>query len=361
MDESTNSCATLYSPSMTNADMTDADRTAEPDGAALLRELDRMRAALASRLAGRGFSGQKPGERLLVVSCFAPGFSMEHWRSLVRERTEGGNENELAQWFAVELDPARHPQLAAACSGDGAVPLRQAICPDTGALLPDFFLKNLASELEKTRRSRNDLSLVVLEMVEDKTPEPNRPVRRRSEPGLSQIFAGTASAAGLLDEAPAPGKPGAASVSTAAPETGGFLPGEKLPLLAATLKAHARGCDVPARLAQDRMGLLMPGAGALRARAFAERLISAFDEALRRHSGGRIVRVALRAGIACFDPEEGADAEALVRQAATALTLAQPGGTRTFRKAGGVTAERRTQVQACEKQFLFFGAAEPSK
>lgn len=359
MVESTNFCAIRSSRSMTSADASSDIREAGPDGAELLRELDRMRATLASCAASRGFSGRTAEERVVLVSCFMPGLSMDRWRELERAHTENDSESKLSGWFALELDPARYPQLAAAFGKKG-VPLYRTICPETGALLSEFFFRNIGSELEKACRNGNDVSLLVLELVEDRgsVPSEQSPDRRQAPP-MSRLFAGKASAAEIAAAegdslGPNPDTPPQS-------ETDGEALADKLPLLAAVLKAHARGCDVPARLADIRMGLLMPGAGALRARAFAERLISAFDEALRRHSGGRSVSAALRVGIACYDPEASKDPQNLMNQAVTALNLARPGSTRTFRKAGGVTAERRTQVQACEKQFLFFGAAEPSK
>lgn len=359
MDESTNSCAIRSSRSMTNADVSSSARETGPDGAELLRELERMRAAVASCAANRGFSGRTAEEHLLLVSRFVPGLSMDCWRELERVHTETGSKSALSGWFALELDPARYPQLAAAFGRKG-VPLYRTICPETGALLSEFFFRNMGSELEKACQNGNDVSLLVLELVEERGAIPSEQATdRRQAPPMSRVFAGKASASEIAAaEGDALGPDPDKSPQSG---TGGEALAGKLPLLAAALKAYARGCDVPARLADTRMGLLMPGAGALRARAFAERLISAFDETLRRHSGGQSVSTALRVGIACYDPEASTDPQTLMNQAVTALDLARPGGTRTFRKAGGVTAERRTQVQACEKQFLFFGAAEPSK
>ncbi len=349
MDASTNSCATRCSRSTTGAERS-APGSVAPNGAELLRELDRLRAVLASGAAGEDLSGCGTADRLLVVSCLAPGLSMEQWRGVLRRERESGKADIGSRWFALEIETARYPQLAAAFGRKDAAPV---LCPETGILTADFFMRTLEAELTKCRSSGNELTLIVLEAVD----EPNRaaedrPAQHRNAFSLSRIFAGEA----VIAEEPSGGVPERGNEAGPPQADAAFSSARMLPLLASALRTHARGCDVPARLAEGRLGLLMPGAGALRARAFAERLIGVFTETLRRHSAGRPVTSTLRAGIAYHDSEAPEGACELMDQALKALDAAQAGGTRTFRKAGGAVVERRTQVQACEKQFLFFGS-----
>lgn len=322
--------------------------TVSVDGPALLRELERLRSGLASllgqKIAEKRARVEGSGERILVLSCLARGLSLQDWHDLCENCTSPED------WFAFELDPARNPQLAA--SSARGVPLQQAVCPETGLLLAPVFTKNMGSELDKARKTGNGPTLVLFEIVDGTCrPDPRPTGTRRSEPTLTQIFSGNVDPDVLEKTEPVPQE-------MPPPQP---LPADKsrvarLPLLAQTLRAHARGCDVPARM-EDSLALLMPGAGALRARAFAERLVLAFDEALRRVSGGQVVRLALRAGIAGCEIDDIPDAGGLLARAQQAMALAQPGGTRTWRKNDMGVSERKTQVQACEKQFLFFGAA----
>lgn len=395
MDESTNSCGITSCHSMVDREIdrqrkheigsgavrntvrdvvseTGQKSIREPlcvDGPALLRELERLRAGLASLL-GQKIAEKRVGnetgssDRLLVLSCLARGVTMEQWRSLCSQY-DGAED-----WFVFELDPARNPQLAA--SSAKGVSLQQAVCPETGVLLAPFFVKTMGTELDKARKTGNGPTLVLFEIVDGTCrPEPRATGKNRREPSLSQIFSGQVDP-DVLDrpEVAAPASTAASSLSAPVSldvkdskdvkdvkdEKGRLA---RLPLLAQTLRAHARGCDVPGRM-EHTLALLMPGAGALRARAFAERLVLAFDEALRRVSGGQVVRLALRAGIAACEIDDIPDADTLVSRCRQALDVAQPGGTRTWRKNDMGVSERRTQVQACEKQFLFFGAPESS-
>ena len=313
---------------------------APPDGAALLRELDRMRTLLAGRAASKEGIALHSGERLLVVARFAPGLSLETWHKLVSNgassslpQAESGNgAADPAAWFAFDLDPARHPQLLS-LSREGAH-LFGLVCPLTGALLPQAFQRELGTELTHVRTGGGELTLVLLEVM---GPAPaSRSVREGRE-----------------------GREGNAAPLTA----GGPFPSSVLddPMcqLSRMVRGHVRSCDIPGRLAIDRLAVLMPGVGPFRARALTERLMAAFrEESAASFSGEDALQV--RAGIACCDGTLPLSGDALLRQAGNALALAQPGFTRTFRKAGSPAPERKTQVHACEKAFLFFGDTELS-
>lgn len=119
------------------------------------------------------------------------------------------------------------------------------------------------------------------------------------------------------------------------------------------MRRYARVCDIPGRPTEDHPALIMPDVGPFRARALTERLISSFKE--EAFPSG----LSLRAGLAYCDAETVLSSETLLQQAEQALNQAQPGFSRMYRKAGILEPERKTQVQACEKAFLFFGEEEP--
>lgn len=344
----------------------------------MLRELDRMRTLLATRAASRGGFSLRTGERLLVVARFAPGLTLEAWNALTTEEPVATLEALMADavphasetlapetlapetaetakttasskttgpWFVLDLDPAQHPQLLGLCQESAH--LFHAVCPLTGALLPDPFRAHLAEELHRLADG-GELSLIMLELVTPvwmKAPcaHESRAATPHDCTGLGVPFSHTA-----LDF----------SMSS----------------LARVARAHIRGCDTPGRLTVDRLALVLPGTGPFRARALTERLIGDFCEAIAAEyrlaghkkaagepsdetkSDPQAPPIQIRAGIACCDGEQKLTPEALLGQASTALTLARPGHTRTFRKTG--SPERKTQVQACEKQFLFFGDPE---
>lgn len=347
MAESINSSGTLYYPGM-ETDSSVSEKSSL-DGAALLRELTRVRTILAARAATEGGFSLSRGESLLVVARFVPGLTPEGWRALLQEQKGlAGGRNDLStpentaakeeDWVALALDPAEHPQLMT-LSKDGAH-LFHAVCPLTGALLPRFFRQHMGGALRQATGTGSDLSLIVLEIV------PPASMKKRRTDTVNET-----------------------EISTETYPNEVFVPFPESPLdaplcaLARLVRTHARFCDTLGRLAVDRLGLLLPGSGPFRARALAERIIGDFNEMVAAEQtsspspGGDEEHFRLKAGIACCDGDvESADA--LLRHVGTALSLAQAGYTRTFRKTGTPAPERKTQVQACEKQFLFFGDTE---
>lgn len=309
MAKSTNSCGTPCSPSMTRPE-TPSAASPSVDGAALLRELEGLRTALEA-LAGNASEaarvpvqdgGATEAPALLLARVVAE-VTPEDWQALVR------NQPELAEWFALPLDPADTPNLAALtrrCAASKDAPgtglVGEVICQQTGTLLANAFMAQLERQTRECLQRGSDLVVMLFD---------------------------------VLDEDP-----------------------EALDVLASTLRALARGCDVPARIAERRMALLMPGTSALRARGFAERIMVAYVENRPPVFGRSVTDLPLKAGLACFDAETASDAARLLEQAAKALDLAKPGSTKTFRRGGEILDERKTQVQAREKQFLFFGTKE---
>lgn len=335
---------------------------------------------LAARAASRGGISLRKGERLLVVARFAPGLTLEAWNALAQnvpaedalaqtvtawkpsDETDRLTPNALSTtdlpdqgaWFALSLDPEQHPQLRAICQDSSH--LFHAVCPLTGALLPDPFQAHLTEELNRLADG-SELSLILLELVAPIWMK--RPCTHEGETSNPHDFAARLS----------PFSHTALDFS--------------MNSLARVVRSHIRTCDAPGRLTVDRLALVLPGTGPFRARALAERLIGDFYEtlaaeyglAMRKHLShpetegwseeliGKTREddtplVQVRAGIACCDNEQLLTSEMLLGHASTALTLARPGHTRTFRKTGAASPERKTQVQPCEKHFLFFGDAE---
>ena len=306
MAKSTNSSGTPSSPSMTRPD---ASRAVSCDGMALLRELTALAEALDS-LAARSpqpvTTAHDAGTAddcgpALMLARVVPGLTPAVWQTFVRDHPEA------AGWFALPVNATEHPNLSALGHGAKAragasIDVGRLVCQETGLLLNDAFMERFARLALESRSSGNDLVLVLFELVDD---DPDAPVE-----------------------------------------------------LARTLRALARGCDIPGRLGERRMGLVMPGTGALRARGFAERVMVAFVENRPAVFGKTVADLPLKAGLACFDAESAPDAARLVEQAEAALELAKPGDAKTFRRGGEILDERKTQVQASEKQFLFFGATK---
>lgn len=337
MDESTNSCGTRSSSCIQNTEnawaeasscsLHGTDAAVRPicgssgsNEAALLRELEDIRALLASRVAGTGCLQQ--GERLLAVTCLVPGLGPEAWNALAwQKRSRDGN----FPWFALELDPRQYPQMLGLYREER--PDLGAVCPLTGALLPEAFIHQLTVAVAAVQTRGDELTMALF--------------------GLHDACGSDKDSCNAA-EGSSCGRDIAYRQKMFPPSCSDM----SLCLLMRLVRLHARACDIPGRLNSNRLALLMPGVGPFRARALAERLIASFQEEAAR-PGDR-----LRAGLACCDEEFPVTAEQLLMQAASALALAQPGFTRTFRRAGTPEPERRTQVQACEKAFLFFGDAE---
>ncbi len=337
MDESTNSCGTRSSSCTQNSESawpeTPSSSPPGPDAAvrpvcvpsggneaALLRELEDVRALLASRVADTNCL--QPGKRLLAVTLLVPDLGLEAWNALVWQKRNG---NESFPWFALELDPRQYPQMLGLYRKER--PDLGAVCPLTGALLPEAFMQQLAEAIAAVRSRGDELTLALL--------------------GLCDVCGTEKDSCDTED-----GSPCGHDIPYRQKLFPPSISDMSLCLLMRLVRLHARACDIPGRLNGNRLALLMPGVGPFRARALAERLIASFEE----EATGPENR--LRAGLACCDEESPVTAEQLLMQANSALTLAQPGFTRTFRKAGTPEPERRTQVQACEKAFLFFGDAE---
>lgn len=303
------------------------------DGAEILREIDALRAVLAGRAGG--LYSPAPGDRLIVVARFFSDLTPEAWNALARYDGPGepGGTNEHkghGPWFALELDPEEYPQMVGLCRAD-APPLGP-VCPLTAALLPEPFLSRVAAEVASLSASGGEATLAIF-----------------SVDGAS---AGTAPAAGGLQAVPTD------AAQTHTDRTNGNQAGEAPPRIERSLRAlarimrrHARACDIPGRPTPDHLALLMPGVGPFRARAMTERIIASFQQETAPAG-------AVRAGLASYDSDAPVSADILLARAEAALTLAQPGFSHTFRKAGMPEPERRTQVQACEKAFLFFGDSE---
>ena len=338
MDASTNSCGTTCSPSMAEP------LTRHLDSAALLSELERLRETLATAGARHLDAtqsvdakagpppqigeGEGKNEKALIFSCLAPGWTLESLRAALGEKGVGSD------WFVTELSRSRFPKLAKARQPR----LGGLLCPELAVYTDAAFSAALDQELESARRRGGDLTLILFELVSTRTPETDE------MPGTEA--AGRPDAENAKEGATPP-------VLLPDPAEAALC----LALLCQTLKSSARGCDIPG-LAGSGIGLIMPGAGGLRARAFAERLTVDFLDAQQRRGEGRTVEVTLRAGLACLESEDHPDAATLRERAQSALAEARPGGSRTWRSSAARIAERKTEVRAAEKKFLFFGSPE---
>lgn len=310
MVASTNSSGTTCSRSMADP------LTRELEPASLLAELERLRDQLARSGAERQdwpAPSEKDADKALIFSCLAYGWTLDKLRTVLGESPEQA-------WFVTEVDRARYPLLAQARRD---ARLDGLLCPELGVFTESAFMASLERELDNARRKRGDLTLLLFELV-----------RTQAEPPAAlQSDAGTPPPVITLDQ----------SESSL-----------RLSQLCQTLKASARGCDIPGRVG-NHVALIMIGAGGLRARAFAERLVVDFLDAVQRQGEGQTIDLTLRVGLSCLDCEEHPEAAVLLERAQKVLLDARPGGTRTWRASGARMAERKTEVRAAEKHFLFFG------
>ncbi len=332
------------------------------DANGLLHEAERLRLLLAKHMQSHiGLNKQS----VTVFSCLAHGVDLKNAQHIVECLSDTGTSE--AEWFTLELEAARFPRLTSEVQ---SFPLGQTLCPETGLLLPSVFRKNMISEWEKVRKTGGMLAMILFEPTDAPARldiGAQKIISKRGTLSLSQVFAEQAdseASMGVEAENAAVSdykvlRSQADCLAYPSDQVKVFSAEELLVLLAQTVRAYARGCDIPAHLDGQRIALLLPETSVLRARSFAERLILAFGESLRRHCNGLHVRQSLRAGIAGADPE-GHNPEELLHRVAEALETAPPGGTRTFRKGSVEAIEQRTQVQASEKHFLFFGTEKTS-
>lgn len=316
MGELIKSCGTLSSSCTAST-----ERESPPRSADLLRELDLLRTLLIAQMAKTSevYQGEQP---LLVLAGLVPDLTPEMWKRIKEQDWRA-----LASWFALELDPVEHPQMLGLCRADA--PNYGPICPLTGTLLPSPFLSELTTALDKVQTDGGDMTLILFAVDDSEFSPENAKSDSPERDNLTEY---------VIDydkvDFPVTDKD------------------TSLCLLARLFRQYARKCDIPGRLSKDRLALLMPGIGPFRARAMTERLIGAFQE--EAYPAGLL----LRAGLVCCDSETIVPAKQMIDQATSALALAKPGFSRTYREVGVPEPERKTQVQACEKAFLFFGDAE---
>lgn len=299
MAESTNSCGTTYCPATKKAKL-------KSNGHALLRELDRVRSLLAAKIWPE--ANEMP---LLVMARFVKGISLPEFIDLTKDLPEN------SEWVALSLDASQYGNLTLLV--EQGFDLKTQICPFTGVLQDAALVQQFGLELERVEAAQVDLSCVLFELDKHFT-------------AFAQMDL-------------------------------------SLGLLARIIKHEARVSATLGRVG-DRLALILPKTGPFQARALAERVIVALQDVLQQDNVSGLDlsltdNLPIRAGISYIEfnpsnekPIKLPSSKQLLDDAAKALILAKQGFTRTFKRSGADGPEQRTQVQACEKQFLFFGDTE---
>ncbi len=145
----------------------------------------------------------------------------------------------------------------------------------------------------------------------------------------------------------------------------GQLDEQGLLVLAESARMEMSGGETLARLDEEHLAIIAPGARQLKARALAERILDHFAATLPLSPATPPPASVARAGIACYSPDGAyADpvkiADKLREQALSALEQAPPNQARLFQHDTRPMSEKSVLVQAGEKQFLFFGSMEQS-
>lgn len=212
---------------------------------------------------------------------------------------------------------------AAPTCENGSAPEEMARQRDTDPLtgLPNrrAFARHLEAELERTRRGRGDLSLVILDIDHFKSVNDNY----------------------------------------------GHPCGDEVLLrLASQLQTSVRLYDLAARIGGEEFAIVLPGASALKAQALCERILQRFASTGMDCPGVPPFHVTFSGGIATCTTGVTCPASLLVDRADKALYEAkQAGRNRIYvhREPGITHPERSTLVESSEKQFLFSGNTGQTK
>lgn len=174
----------------------------------------------------------------------------------------------------------------------------------TGLLLPGPFLRRLAEEVERAVRLKESVALIVLEPAAQEAYQPEN---------------------------------------------------EQLALCAQVMVSSARGGESLGHIGEMQLALVLPGATAMKARAACSRLERAFESL----SAGSIQP---RFGVAALDTiqteTEGQGDLLGIKLAVAACQCCSSLDDTSLRKDENSLRKEHFFVEACEKQFLFFGTVE---
>lgn len=249
---------------------------------------------------------------VLAVTRLFPGLDARGWREIAER-------HQLEGWLPIELARGTCANLRELQRTIEIMARQRDTDPLTGLANRRAFTRHLEAELERARRGRGDLSLVILDIDHFKS--------------INDSY--------------------------------GHPCGDEVLLrLAAQLQSSVRLYDLAARIGGEEFALVLPGASTLKAQALCERILQRFASTEMECPGVPPFRVTFSGGVATCSAGLICPAATLIELADKALYEAKQAGRNRIlahREPGSPDAERSTLVQSSEKQFLFSGNTQQTK
>lgn len=249
---------------------------------------------------------------VLAVTRLFQGLDADTWRDIAER-------HQLEGWLPVELSRDSCTNLREWQRTIEEMARQRDTDPLTGLPNRRAFTRHLEAELERTRRGRGDLSLVILDIDHFKSVN----------------------------------------------DSYGHPCGDEVLLrLASQLQTSVRLYDLAARIGGEEFAIVLPGASALKAQALCERILQRFASTGMDCPGVPPFHVTFSGGIATCSIGVTCPAALLVDRADKALYEAKQAGRNRIhvhREPGITHPERSTLVESSEKQFLFSGNTGQTK
>ncbi|EPR30468.1 diguanylate cyclase [Alkalidesulfovibrio alkalitolerans DSM 16529] len=280
-----------------------ADGTKIDNGLELARELERLRTILSET---GGVCESRSSEEVLAILRVCPGLPISDWHSL----SENHN---LADWLAMPISGDLFPELQRLQERLARLAHLSEHDPLTGLANRRAFERVLDIEVERCRRNRTPVSLVVLDLDDFKRVN----------------------------------------------DTYGHPFGDKvLVAVANVLLEEKRRYDLAARTGGEEFSLVLTGIGLIRAQTMVDRVLKAVRE-LQLDCDGEPIRLTCSAGIASYKGRVALTPVELVELADKALYEAKHSGKNRHVSAAipdmAAPLPEKSLVHSNEKKFLFTG------
>ena len=280
-----------------------ADGTRTDDGLELARELERLRTILRET---DGAGDPRSSEEVLAILRVCPGLPISDWHDLSASHN-------LADWLAMPLRGDLFPELQRLQDRLTRLAHLSEHDPLTGLSNRRAFERVLDLEVERCRRNRTSVSLVVLDLDDFKRVN----------------------------------------------DTYGHPLGDKaLVAVANVLLAEKRRYDLAARTGGEEFSLVLTGIGLIRAQTMVDRVLKTIRE-LRIECNGEAIRLTCSAGIASYKGRVALTPAELVSLADKALYEPKQSGKDRHVSAAipdmAAPLPEKSLVHSNEKKFLFTG------